>query len=127
MNASAFHDLWARVMFWSSQNCASRRRKTINQEMHEQVHAILCLLYSQQSYFGIKYLQHFIEFSVLILLNCLVDFPFCHLILSTFQSGLCCFQSILVFRIFYLLLNIVLVLFSNLVLAFPKQLPYCTQ
>ena len=61
MNASAFRDLRARVMFWSSENCTSRRwarfenfktsRASVNQEMHEQVHVIFCLLYSQQLYF----------------------------------------------------------------------------
>ena len=69
---------------------------TINQEMHEQVCAIFCLLYFQQSYFGIKYLQHFIKLFKLIRFNFLVDFPICHPILPNFQPGLCCFQSILV-------------------------------
>ena len=36
------------------------------------------LLYSQQSYFGIKYLQHFIELFVLIFFNFLFDLQFCH-------------------------------------------------
>ena len=112
MNASAFLDLWAQVMFWSSQNCTSRRRvrsgnfktsqATRNQEMHKQVHAIFCLLYSQQSYFGINYLRYFIELFVFVLFNFLVDFPFCRPILSNFQPGLGCFQSILVFRVFLL-------------------------
>ena len=99
------------MMFWSSQNCTSRRRvrfenfktsrATINQGMHEQAHAIFCLLYSQHSYFGIKYLQHFIELLLLVLFNFLVDFPFCRPILSTFQPGLCCFKSILEFGILF--------------------------
>ena len=86
---------WKRVHFVI---CTSRRRfenfktsrATINQEMHERVHAIFCLLYSQQSYFGIIF--------VFVLFNFLVDFPFCCPILPSFQKGLCCFQSILVFR-----------------------------
>ena len=70
---------------------------TINQEMHEQVRAVFCLLYSQQSYIGIKYLQHFISCSYSSF-NFLVDFPFCRPTLPNFQPGLCCFQSILVFK-----------------------------
>ena len=84
MNTSAFRGLWARVMFWSPQN----------QEMYEQVYPIFCLLYSQQSYFGINYFQHFIELSVLLLFNFLVDFPLCRPILPNFQPSLCCFQNI---------------------------------
>ena len=94
MNAGAFRDLWMRVLFSSSQNCTSRWRMplenfktsqaTINQEMHEQVHAIFCLLYSQQ-------LQNFIELFVLIIFNFLVDIPFCRPVLPNFQPGLCCF------------------------------------
>ena len=111
MNASSFRDLWARVMFWSSQNCTIQRRvqfenlktsrATINQEMHEQVHAIFCLLYSQQSYSGKKYLQHFIELFVFVLFRFLVDFPFWRPILPNFQPGLCCFQNILVLDFFF--------------------------
>ena len=60
-------------------------RATINQEMHEQVRALFCSLYSQQSCFRIKYLENFIEFFVLVLFNILVDLAFCRsLILPNF-------------------------------------------
>ena len=45
----------------------------------------------------------------IILNNFLVNFLFCRPILPNFQPGLCCFQSTLVFRIFFQLFNIVLV------------------
>ena len=57
MNASAFCDIWARVMFWKVLKIAravgkcnlrtfKTSRVTINPQMHEQVHAIFYLLYS---------------------------------------------------------------------------------
>ena len=63
-------------------------------------HAIFCLLYTQQSYFGIKYkfatfyrplraLQHSGQLSVLLPNS------------AKLPPGLCCFQSIFVFRFFF--------------------------
>ena len=58
MNASAFCDLWVRVLFLNSQKCTSRKRvqfknfktsrATINKETNEQVHASFCLLFFKQ-------------------------------------------------------------------------------
>ena len=110
MNRNAFLDLWAQVMFLSSQNCKSQGRvwfeniKTsqvsINQEMQEEVYAIFRLLYSQQSYYSIKYSQYFIELFVLVLFNFLVDFQFCCPTCKTFnQVCVALIYSYLGFRI----------------------------
>ena len=58
MNASAFRDLWAQVMFGKFPKLHEPKvnatenfkipRATINHEIHEQAHTIFCLSYSQQ-------------------------------------------------------------------------------
>ena len=58
MNASAFRNIWARVMFSSSQNCTSRRRvqfenlktsrETIYHEMHERSYNFF--IYNHKNY-----------------------------------------------------------------------------
>ena len=113
-------------------------RATINQEMHEQVRALFCLLSSQQSCFGIKYLENFIEPFVLVLFNFMVDFPFYRPILPNFQ---------ILFKVFWFLefsfrcstslwfvCHFVFVLKFGACRLFPLQLPYsmygmihCTQ
>ena len=51
MNASAFRDLWALVTsVLKVLKTFKTSRVTINHEMHEQVHTIFYLLYSQQNY-----------------------------------------------------------------------------
>ena len=72
--AHEFRDLWARVMFESSQNCTSRRRVqfenfqasrvTINHEMHEQVDTIFLFII-----FSTKLLERATLYALRITLN----------------------------------------------------------
>ena len=50
MNASAFRDLWERVIGECKLRTFKTSRVTINHEMDEQVHAIIYSLYTQQNH-----------------------------------------------------------------------------
>ena len=78
-------------------------RVTINHEMHEQVYTTLYLLYSQQNYSN----------ALLCSFSYSSSFGFSFLsvahVCQTFNQGLCSFQRVFVFCIFFKLLNDVLV------------------
>ena len=70
---------------------------TINHEMHEQVHTVFYLLYSQQNYSNALLCSssYYSSFGFSFNCPCLPDI----------QPGLCSFQRVFVFRIFVKLLN----------------------
>ena len=73
-------------------------RVTINHEMHEQVHTIFNLLYSQQNQSNALLCTHYVLHKKRFSRSCLPDI----------QPGLCSFQRVFVFCIFFKLLNDVL-------------------
>ena len=106
MNASVFRNLWTRVMFdvpkiaRAEGECDLKTSKNYEQHATWSSCDFLFIIFSS-IVFRHRILAKFIELFVLALFSCLVDFPFCRPVLPNFEPTLCCFQSILVFRIFF--------------------------
>ena len=101
MNASAYRNLWARVMFGECDLKTSKHQERPSRKARKSSCDSLFIIFStiQRRRFSacnILWSIYSIIF-LLILFNFLVDFPFCCSVLPNFHPCLCCFQSILVF------------------------------
>ena len=116
MNTSAFRDLWARVMFWKFS------------KLHEQFENFQNITSDHKSRNALVFIRFFIyyildkitfiEFFVLVFFHFWVYFSLSRPCLPDIWPGLCSFQCVFVFCIFFKFLNDVLVWQSKPVVSY---------